>query len=210
MKDSHWKCPHHLYHYFLKKFRNNLKTNFRRNCMKNFPSYLLSVLITFPQGTIRQDQRSKHVSEKCTDNIHQYSSHWEHFGRLHVGGLKKGSSKTNIHNHTVEGYLASPQTSVGVRLSRIHFSMRDNRTPTDVCGEAKGYWTGERNAILFIDTVAMFTVPDPDLEIRGEGRGERGGERGDGLPNIRAGEEGNGGPGPPGPLPWICHWFIHV
>ena len=49
--------------------------------------------------------------------------------------------------------------------------MRDNRTPTDVCGEAKGYWTGERNAILFIDTVAMFTVPDPDLEIRGEGRG---------------------------------------
>ena len=210
MKDSHWKCLHHLYHYFLKKFRNNLKTNFRRNCMKNFPSYLLSVLITFPQGTIRQDQRSKHVSEKCTDNIHQYSSHWEHFGRLHVGGLKKGSSKTNIHNHTAEGYLASPQTSVGVRLSRIHFSMRDNRTPTDVCGEAKGYWTGERNAILSIDTVAMFTVPDPDLEIRGEGRGERGGERGDGLPKIRAGEEGNGGPGPPGPLPWIRHWFIHV
>ena len=124
MKDSHWKCPHHLYHYFLKKFRNNSKTNFRRNCMKNFPSYLLSVLITFPQGTIRQDQRSKHVSEKCTDNIHQYSSHWEHFGRLHVGGLKKGSSKTNIHNHTAEGY-----------------------------------WTGERNAILSIDTVAMFTVP---------------------------------------------------
>ena len=52
--------------------------------------------------------------------------------------------------------VASPQTSVGVRLSRIHFSptsvgvrlsrihfspvgekwMRDNRTPTDVCGEA--------------------------------------------------------------------------
>ena len=91
-----------------------------------------------------------------------------------MGGLKKGSSKTNIHNHTAEGYLASPQTSVGVRLSRIHFSMRDNRTPTDVCGEAKGYWTGERNAILSIDTVAMFTVPDPDIEIRGEGRGEGG------------------------------------
>ena len=32
--------------------------------------------------------------------------------------------------------LASPQMSVGVRLSRIHFWMRDKRTPTDVCGEA--------------------------------------------------------------------------
>ena len=31
--------------------------------------------------------------------------------------------------------LASPQTSFGVRLSRIH--MRDKRTPKDVCGEAK-------------------------------------------------------------------------
>ena len=40
---------------------------------------------------------------------------------------------------TAEGNIASPQTSVGVRLSRIHFSpMRDNRTPTDVCREAKG------------------------------------------------------------------------
>ena len=56
-----------------------------------------------------------------------------------MGGLKKGSSKTNIHNHTAEGY-----------------------------------WTGERNAILSIDTVAMFTVPDPDFEIRGEGRGGEG------------------------------------
>ena len=101
-----------------------------------------------------------------------------------MGGLKKGSSKTNIHNHTAEGY-----------------------------------WTGERNAILSIDTVAMFTVPDPDFEIRGEGRGGEGrGERGRSPknffqlgPNIRAGEEGNGGPGPPpGPLPWILHWFIHV
>ena len=33
--------------------------------------------------------------------------------------------------------LASQQTSVGVRLSRIEKWMRDNRTPTDVCGEAK-------------------------------------------------------------------------
>ena len=39
--------------------------------------------------------------------------------------------------------LASPQTSFGVRLSRIHFSptgekwMRDKRTPKDVRGEAK-------------------------------------------------------------------------
>ena len=33
--------------------------------------------------------------------------------------------------------LASPQTSFGVRLSRIHFLwMRDKRTPKDVCGEA--------------------------------------------------------------------------
>ena len=61
--------------------------------------------------------------------------------------------------------------------------MRDNRTPTEVCGEAKGYWTEERNAILSLDTVAMFTVPDPDLEIRGEGRGEGRG-RGDGLPKT--------------------------
>ena len=33
--------------------------------------------------------------------------------------------------------VASPQTSFGVRSSRIHFSrMRDERTPKDVCGEA--------------------------------------------------------------------------
>ena len=41
-------------------------------------------------------------------------------------------------------YLASPQTSFGVRLSCVHFSfflgekwMRDERTPKDVCGEAR-------------------------------------------------------------------------
>ena len=36
--------------------------------------------------------------------------------------------------------IASPQTSVGVLSSRIHFSpkwMRDKRTPKDVCGEAR-------------------------------------------------------------------------
>ena len=38
--------------------------------------------------------------------------------------------------------VASPQTSFGVRLSRIHFSptdkrLRDKRTPKDVCGEAR-------------------------------------------------------------------------
>ena len=34
--------------------------------------------------------------------------------------------------------VASPQRSFGVRLSRIHFSssIRDKRTPKDVCGEA--------------------------------------------------------------------------
>ena len=36
--------------------------------------------------------------------------------------------------------VASPQTSFGVRLSRIHSVgeklMRDKRTPKDVCGEA--------------------------------------------------------------------------
>ena len=32
--------------------------------------------------------------------------------------------------------LASPQTSFGVRLSRIQKWMRDKRTPKDVCGEA--------------------------------------------------------------------------
>ena len=32
--------------------------------------------------------------------------------------------------------LASPQTSFGARLSRIHFSPTDKRTPKDVCGEA--------------------------------------------------------------------------
>ena len=47
--------------------------------------------------------------------------------------------------------VASPQTSFGVRFSRIHFSrtesvgekwMRDKRTPKDVCGEASlsAYW----------------------------------------------------------------------
>ena len=38
---------------------------------------------------------------------------------------------------SVQYPLASPQTSVGVRLSCIEKWMRDNRTPTDVCGEAK-------------------------------------------------------------------------
>ena len=32
--------------------------------------------------------------------------------------------------------VASLQTSFGIRLSRIHFWMRDKRTPKDVCGEA--------------------------------------------------------------------------
>ena len=46
-------------------------------------------------------------------------------------------------------FLASPQTSFGVRLSRIHFSvgekwMRDKRTPKDVCGEATMF-------LVFID-----------------------------------------------------------
>ena len=33
--------------------------------------------------------------------------------------------------------LASPQTSFGIRSSRIHFSMRDERTAKDVCREAR-------------------------------------------------------------------------
>ena len=37
--------------------------------------------------------------------------------------------------------LASPQTSFGVRLSRIHKWMRDKRTPKDVCGEATSLQT---------------------------------------------------------------------
>ena len=46
--------------------------------------------------------------------------------------------------------LASPQTSFGVRLSRIHKWMRDKRTPRDVCGEAKvkqnfAYYAGNVN-----------------------------------------------------------------
>ena len=32
--------------------------------------------------------------------------------------------------------LAFPQMSFGVRLSRIHFYMSDERTPKDVCGKA--------------------------------------------------------------------------
>ena len=40
-----------------------------------------------------------------------------------------------IGNEAAWQIVASPQTSVGVRLSRIYFS--DNRTPTDVCGEAR-------------------------------------------------------------------------
>ena len=49
-------------------------------------------------------------------------------------------------------YLASPQTSFGVRLSRVHFSfflgekwMRDEQTPKDVCGEASEYHKAEQN-----------------------------------------------------------------
>ena len=41
--------------------------------------------------------------------------------------------------------LASPQTSVGVRLSRI----RDKRIPTDVCGEANRTWAIEQQNLLF-------------------------------------------------------------
>ena len=33
--------------------------------------------------------------------------------------------------------IASPQTSFGVRSSRIHFSPTDERAPKDVCGEAR-------------------------------------------------------------------------
>ena len=39
--------------------------------------------------------------------------------------------------------LASPQTSFGVRSSRIHFWMRGERTPKDVCGEATDQSTYE-------------------------------------------------------------------
>ena len=48
-----------------------------------------------------------------------------------------GDHLVTVYEQTTSA-LASPQTSFGVRLSRIHFSprMRDKRTPKDVCGEA--------------------------------------------------------------------------
>ena len=43
----------------------------------------------------------------------------------------------SFYDFSAQQYVASPQTSFGVRLSRIH--LRDKRTPKDVCGEAKQY-----------------------------------------------------------------------
>ena len=69
--------------------------------------------------------------------------------------LGKGILKAlSMHHQWISGFLcrnivqarctiASPQTSFGVRWSRIHFSpteekwMRDERTPEDVCGGAR-------------------------------------------------------------------------
>ena len=59
-----------------------------------------------------------------------------------------------LHINLSDGYIASPQTSFGVRLSRIHFSptdvgerwMRDKRTLKDVCGEANGYIALQRDS----------------------------------------------------------------
>ena len=48
--------------------------------------------------------------------------------------------------------VASPQTSFGVRLSRIR--MRDKRTPKDVCGEATPRATYEK-LFLFRFSMAM-------------------------------------------------------
>ena len=128
-----------------KKFRNNLKTNFRRNCMKKFPFLPLIGPYHISSG----NDLSGSKVQACLREMHwQYSwiflplklfwapTHWR---------AKKREFENNIHKHTAEGY-----------------------------------WTGERNTIPSIDTVAMFTVPDPDLGIRGEEGG--GGGRGDGLP----------------------------
>ena len=48
--------------------------------------------------------------------------------------------------------VASPQTSFGVRLSRIYFSP-DKRTPKDVCGEAKV--AEVEDGVVIIDCVAI-------------------------------------------------------
>ena len=58
---------------------------------------------------------------------------------LFMGAELRDTQKTQVIKR-----LASPQTSFGVRSSRIHFSpasvgkkwMRDERTSKDVCGEA--------------------------------------------------------------------------
>ena len=97
------------------------------------------------------------------------------------GRAKKREFENNTHKHTAEGYLASPQTSVGIRLSRIHFSMRDNRTPTDVCGEAKGYWTEERIKCHSIPWYRSY-VHSAGSRPWDKGRGER--QRGGGEGTV--------------------------
>ena len=58
--------------------------------------------------------------------------------------------------------IASPQTSFGVRLSRIHLSvgekwMRDKRTPKDVCGEA----TSQITAAFWASPGTLPGCPNP-------------------------------------------------
>ena len=61
--------------------------------------------------------------------------------------------------------VASPQTSFGVRLSRIHFSpvgekwMRDKQTTKDVCGEAKIPVIGFQNLDSRFRSFTGFRIP---------------------------------------------------
>ena len=61
-----------------------------------------------------------------------------HYNLIGTGGLPHLSGWPHLPG--VPHLLASPQTSFGVRLSRIHFSrgreINDKLTPKDVCGEA--------------------------------------------------------------------------
>ena len=75
---------------------------------------------------------------------------------------KKDSKLQEIETVRSSFNLASPQTSFGVRSSRIHFSptkwMRDERTPKDVCGEVTFNFVFDCNILRVVKFFSIYNV----------------------------------------------------